>query len=422
MKRSFLFSILFLSTLLSHAGVRSLYEPTALSPNQFVIADPCKIDSIPLTVMIVPQYMLPLYYGYETEENRTLYFSPHTTTFVRDAEYFLPYTKGYTALGFIFEPSFLYKINEKASIRAGIHLMAFAGDHKTIRNISPILSLTFQPVRWLTLTGGTLGSGIYHDLYEPMYDYDRFFYDNQEMGLSARTNTKYWDSDMWCNWEDFIIPGSDFQERFTFGWRNDFHAPEIANKVQINIPFHLMMNHRGGQIDAVEDTCIETLMNVATGINADITIKDKVIITPDIPFFFFSNRSNEEHIHTHYQNGYGIYPQVCIQNTGVKHHWKVNAGYWYGNKFISGRGSYLFQSRSYFDEAFERQYRHLITGKVSYIYHYKKFSFGGEFQLYYDTDEASTDISAGIYMRFEQLFKIHTFKEKEKEKIGFLGL
>ena len=47
------------------------------------------------------------------------------------------------------------------------------------------------------------------------------------------------------------------------------------------------MNHRGGQIDAVEDTCIETLMNVATGINADITIKDKVIITPDIPFFFF---------------------------------------------------------------------------------------------------------------------------------------
>ena len=251
MKRSFLFSILFLFTLLSHAGVRSLYEPTTLVSTPSVILDSTP-SVITVYIKLSPQETLPLYDDYERTENRTLYFSPNTTTFVRDAEYFLPYTKGYTALGFIFDPSFLYKINEKASIRAGIHLMAFAGDHKTIRNVSPILSLTFQPVQWLTLTGGTLNPGIYHFLYEPMYDFDRFFYDNQEMGLSAKAITKYWFSDMWCNWEDFIIPGSDFQERFTFGWKNDFHTPKIAHKAQIDIPFHLMMNHRGGQIDALK--------------------------------------------------------------------------------------------------------------------------------------------------------------------------
>lgn len=410
-KKSIVFiTFWFVSLSCVFADGEKLDTPFTPTHHDFISNEEVFYNSVP------PQQILPLSLAthpsdYKHEENRTLYFIPTTTTFVRDAEYFLPYTKGYTSLGFNFDPTFLYKINEKAIIQAGIHIMGIAGDHKTIREISPIISLEFKPTKWFSLVGGSLGNGVKHKLYEPMYDFDRYFYDNQEMGLEAIANTKIWTTDMWCNWEDFIVPGSDFQERFTFGWKNDFHIQSSKN-TEINIPVHLMMNHRGGQIDAVEDTCIETLMNVAMGVNMEIKL-NKITLTPDIPVFFFSNRSNEEHIHTHYKDGFGVYPQICIANRTTKaHHWKANVGYWYGDKFISGRGSYLFQSRAYFDDSFERRYRHMITGKACYNYYIKGFNFGFEIQAYYDIDESAVDYAAGIYMRFEELFKIHSFKKR----------
>lgn len=339
-------------------------------------------------------------------QNRTLYFNPNVETFARDAEYFLPYTKGYTSLGFTLNPSFTYRLDQHLKATVGIHLTGIAGDHKTLREIMPIVRIEYEPAYWVRFVGGTLYGNLCHDLYEPMFGFDRYFLSNQEMGLQAFFRTRHWKSEIWCNWEDFIILNSPFQEKFTFGWSNRFMIAPDRN-VHMEIPLQLMMNHRGGQFTSLTDTCLETLANIATGVELHIESR-RTLTKIEIPIFGCSNRSDGNHIHTHYKDGWGIYPQVSVQNGHPKHHWSATIGYWYGHKYFAGRGSYLFQSRSFFDESFERRNRNMITFKGNYCLNK---ILGMEFQAYYDTDEPGADYAFGIYLFFDKVFKIHTFKK-----------
>jgi hypothetical protein len=345
------------------------------------------------------------------EEEKSLYFYPATDVFVRDAEYFLPMTKGYTALGFHLNPSFAYKINDKSRVELGVHLTGIAGDKKGIRRVLPIVRIEYKPVKWLHIIGGTLYGNLSHQLYEPMYDFDRYFYSNQEMGLQILTNTRYWDGDIWCNWEQFIVPNDNFQEKFTFGWKNNLKLP--LEKVELSIPIDLMANHRGGQFTALKDTCIETLINFATGFRSKFIGNNQIHFTAEIPLFFFKNQSNEEHIHTTFHKGWGLYPMFTIQNNPhkyTKNQWLVNLGFWYGDKYISGRGSYLFQSRSLFDISYQKPIRKMATAKANYCHQYKGLKLGVEFQAYYDIEENGIDYAAGIYLNFNRGFKVISIK------------
>ncbi len=324
--------------------------------------------------------------------------------------FFLPYTKGYTALGFFLKPTLTYRHNEHLSVSAGIDLMGIAGDHKKIRGISPIVSIRYSPIQNITIIGGTL-TNLGHGLDQPMYDYDRRFYAHKEDGLQIFAHTNHWKTEMWCNWEDFIVVGSPWQEKFTFGWSNRFQVYDNSNH-RLEIPLNLMMNHRGGQIDAVEDTCIETLANFSIALK--YIGRNKLYYDVEIPFYGFSNRSNEEHIHTHFKDGWGIYPNITLGGGRIgKRHNNLNSfgggvGYWYGDGFISGRGSYHFQSRSYFDDSFERRYRHMLTFNA---YYYLNSIFGVSFQAYYDLDEKNIDYAATIALNFDKKFKIHSWKK-----------
>ena len=104
------------------------------------------------------------------------------------------------------------------------------------------------------------------------------------------------------------------------------------------------------------------------------------------------------------ENGYEV---IKIQHEHVVY---GNIGYWYGDGFVSGRGSYLFQSRSYFDDAFERRYRHMLTAEAMY-------GLNGvlqtRFQAYYDLDERSVDYAVTLALMFDRVFKIHSWGEEK---------
>ena len=405
------------------AGVRSLYSPDSVA----VEAEPSKSTCPPSGVYYYYPYHTGLIGGKDVEK-QTLLFYPNVTTFVRDAEYFLPYTKGYSALGFFMKPTLTYNHDERLSLSVGLHLLGIAGDHKKLREVSPIVRIEYKPNKNIMIVGGTLSDGfIGHGLYQPMYDYDRLFYANKEDGLQLFAGTKHWRSKMWCNWEDFIVIDSPWQEKFTFGWVNALKFEKKRHTFEI--PIHLLMNHRGGQIDAVQDSCIETLANVAAGLEYDKHFNHGFLnsIGAKLPLFGFSNRSNEQHIHTHFKKGWGIYPQLYINGSWTKstsskengyevikvqheHFLCGNIGYWYGDGFVSGRGSYLFQSRSYFDDAFERRYRHMLTVEAAYELN---FVLRTRFQAYYDLDERSVDYAVTFALVFDRVFKIHSWgKEK----------
>ena len=404
------------------AGVRSLYSPDSVA----VEAEPSKSLTCPPSMGVYYYPHRPYLIGGKGAEKQTLLFIPNVTTFVRDAEYFLPYTKGYSALGFFMQPTLTYNHDERLTLSVGLHLLGIAGDHKKLREVSPIVRILYKPNKIIKIVGGTLLSDRLtgHGLYQPMYDYDRLFYANKEDGLQLFARTKHWESEMWCNWEDFIVVDSPWQEKFTFGWVNELRFKKGHHVFEI--PIHLMMNHRGGQIDAVQDTCIETLANVAAGLEYNKRFNNGSM-GAKLPLFGFSNRSNEQHIHTHFKKGWGIYPQLFFDRvwtkstSSVENGYEVikiqhehvvygNIGYWYGDGFVSGRGSYLFQSRSYFDDVFERRYRHMLTAEAAYELN---FVLRARFQAYYDLDERSVDYAVTFALVFDRVFKIHSWgKEK----------
>lgn len=350
---------------------------------------------------------------FSEEKSHNLYLGINSNVFIRNAEYFLPYTKGYTAFGFYLDPTLAYHINGKSSVSAGVHLMGIAG-HDGMRDVQPIFRIEYQPKEWITIVGGSLYGNLNHKLYEPMYDFDRYFYAFDEKGLQILTDTKFWDADLWCNWETFIEPGDDFQERFTFGWVNRFFAIGDKNgsdAFELSVPLHLLATHRGGQFTSLQDTCIETLANAMIGLTNSLNTPDKIIkkSTLDLSLFGFKNNSNKEHIHTHFEKGWGVYPNLTLQTKA----WKLQTGYWKAHQFVGPRGSYLFQSIAYFDEAFERADRNMITAKLFYEHRYEGLGVGVEAQAYHDLDEESTDFSFGVYLRFEDQFKLFKIKAKE---------
>lgn len=421
--------LLFTTVVSSWAGVRSIYVPEIPETKEkdkattdeseeyrkISCSQLCSVPSscYPFECDFATCPFIPLKEHECIDMKKTLYLSPNVQTFVRDAEYFLPYTKGYTALGFFLKPTLTYRHNEHLSASVGIDLMGIAGDHKKIRGISPIVTIEYSPIKNITIIGGTL-TNLGHQLNEPMWDRDRQFYAHKEDGLQVCAHAGNWSTEMWCNWEDFIVVGSPWQEKFTFGWNNLFRFHPEENNNTIEIPIQLMMNHRGGQIDAVEDTCIETLANACIALRyIYINTTNKWWCIAELPFYGFSNRSNEEHIHTHFKDGWGVYPQIKLGGsiTGRKHkssnYLSGSVGFWYGDGFISGRGSYLFQSRSYFDETYERRYRHMVTAHLLYNLD-SILGFG--LSAYYDLDENGVDYAATIQLSFDKKFKIHTWK------------
>lgn len=347
-----------------------------------------------------------------------LWLCPKIETFARNAEYFLPYTKGYSALGFFFDPTISYCTNFNLTATVGIHLMGIAGDEKKLREIAPIVRLIYTPAEWVTIIGGTLCcNGLQRGLYEPMYGHDRYFLEKNETGLEFIFRTKHWHANLWCNWEDFIEIGSDFQEKFTFGWVNKFRTNTIEdnhrNRHKFYFPLHLTANHRGGQFTSLKDTCIETIVNTAVGLGYSLDASD-FYISVETPLFGFLNNSNEEHIHTHFNKGWGFYPQINVQTYNRKGHgWGATFGYWIGDGYISHKGSYLFQSRSYFNDDFTRKNRHMLTFNAFYGI---RNNLGLNFQGYYDLDEKGFDFAIGLHLQFSRHFVLKDFNKKKKEE------
>ena len=344
-----------------------------------------------------------------------LAFDLDATTFVRDAEFFLPYVKGYTACGFRLTPSLCYKANGRTRLRGGVMLTGVAGT-QGLWKVEPVFAIDYTPRPWLTLTMGTIEGSTAHLLGEPMYDKERWFYDYKEDGMQVRTSTRRWQSDTWLNWEHFLEPWTADQERFTLGSRHEFVLlGEEEDRWYLSVPLAFMGSHRGGQFSTL-DTCIETLFNESVGLEAQLPVADRAVLRADMPFYFFQNNSPEQH--TAFSDGWGCHPRLTFsfstqpirswwqRPVEAGHRFELGIGYWYGHHYQSARGSYMYQGVSWFDTAFCAPERHLLTVSVDYEHEFEAITFAIDATAYYDPDCRKADFVFGVVLRFKQRFAI----------------
>ncbi|MBR3487741.1 MAG: hypothetical protein IKH33_00315 [Bacteroidales bacterium] len=343
-------------------------------------------------------------------------------TFLRDAEFSLPYTRGYTATGFFVTPYAKHLIGRDAQMTLGVHLAGVAGADG-VRQWKPLVRLEYMPHRNVRIVMGSLYGTLTHKLFEPMLDKERYIYDHYEEGMQilAQLPIVGWlglTTDTWLHWEELLEPWQMTQERFTLGSSNELllwgWARNTQQGVMLSLPFSFLGTHRGGQFSAL-DTCIESLFNENIGLRVNVSLERNSALAFDVPVFLYQDISPRKC--QKYDNGWGVWPQVScdfplpsyysIDSMDNTPHWRgswkmlLQAGYWYGYQFIAPRGSYLFQSVSWHKKDFVAPEREMVTAKIGVENNYtSKFALGLDADFYYDLHEKALDLAFGVYLRY----------------------
>ena len=334
-------------------------------------------------------------------------FNVSATGFIRDAEYFLPFTKGYTMAGFRIAPTIQYLSPDKEfRMKVGTLLTEVAGMYGFWK-MEPILSMEYWPSNHFGLVLGTLYGSDEHMLEAPLYDPERYYIDYKEDGLQVMVNTSHFLSDTWVNWEHFLKPWTPDQERFTLGTNNLLISFD-RDPIRVSVPATFMGSHRGGQFTTL-DTCIETLFNEMIGISLQFGSTEL-----KANGFFFQNASPTPH--TTFDKGWGLYPNLShsfaikMQNGPML--LGLTLGYWYGNQFQSARGSWLYQSVSWHNPDFAQPIRRMITAKLSlsqminWVKNKAHPSWDLDAEAFYDIDLKKTDFAIGLKMHLDYSKKL----------------
>ena len=288
------------------------------------------------------------------------------TTFLRDAEFSLPYTRGYTAIGFFLNPTVSRRIGTKGRAEVGLHLSTAAG-YDGLHTWQPLVRLEYTPSSHCRIVMGTLYGNLSHGFYEPMLDRERYIYAHQEEGIQilADIPALRWHTDTYLHWENLLEPWQEDQERFTLGSNNEVVPLDIAwgnSRLQVTIPMAFLGSHRGGQFSAL-DTCIQSLLTESVGLRTALTLGKRHTVTLHAPWFFYQDISPTSWMA--YNRGRGFWPQISYDyhKTG-QWHGAICVGYWQGNQYIAPRGSYLFQSISWHQPTYTETDRAMITARL----------------------------------------------------------
>lgn len=325
------------------------------------------------------------------------------TTFMRDAEFSLPYTRGYTALGFFAAPTIRRQIGTVGRATMGLHLASAAG-YQGLHTWQPLIRLEWIPSNDFRLVMGTLYGALSHGLYEPMLDRERYIYTHREEGVQilAHIRPLRWHTDTWLHWENLLEPWQADQERFSLGSNNEITFINTS-LFHLSLPFSFLGSHRGGQFSTL-DTCIQSLFTESVGLRMGLAT-DHWDVEIHTPFFFYQDISPTKYMA--YDKGYGFWPQLSFEYRHPSWHFIASAGYWYGYQYIAPRGSYLFQSVSWHRPDFQEPHRSMVTARLGLEHTLTAdFFVGADVEAYINLSHSGTDIAFGLYLRYTPEWKL----------------
>ncbi len=340
----------------------------------------------------------------DSNENK-LSLDIYSTSFLKNNEYF-EIIRGWTGIGFMIKPKLAYQPTKTTRIEAGYFIEKYSGRNDFYKPIS-LFRIRQKLSRSLEVVMGQLFGNLDHKLYEPMFLFDRYYSDNIEYGIQFLYNSKFFENDLWLNWEKFIFYDDPFKEEFVLGNRAKFMF-NISDKFSINIPFHYTWTHAGGQIDKHDKNrgSIMSLNNKMTGL--------KLIYLPTISWFkkisleydYFdykagANPPQGEIFHQPFDKGYGHYLKSNLDFGSLK----FMFGYWNAHNYIAKRGENIFASTYEHFPDIQINDRELYNFKFIYDYKIKKgITFSLRYDLYYRPITKNRFYSYSFYFVYNDSF------------------
>jgi hypothetical protein len=332
-------------------------------------------------------------------DSNRLFLRFRNATFINNKEFFNPWQPGYTLIGFWARPLLEYHPGPDTRLMAGVHLLKYSGLGRFDRAI-PVFSFHHRFIPGFEMVFGTIYGALNHGLIEPLFTFERVFTHRNESGLQFLINRQGFTADVWLNWERFIFTGDPFQEEFTAGLSSSISPWSREGRLRVEIPVQLLATHLGGQIDESGER-IQTLVNMATGIHADLHTGHPFFRIVGFRGYWAGFLDNSGEIRHHYKNGRGLYPNMYVDTRWFE--WGI--GYWWANRFVAPRGEPVFQSVSQVDPGLAIDRRELITSKIIFNRQLLEgIDMGIRFEVYYDPVLGHFDHTGGIHIMIDRRF------------------
>jgi len=346
-------------------------------------------------------------------------------TFVKDNEYFnnistskfklvssIPgfvdksqWVEGYTLIGFFFQPELVYSPSNKVTIRAGTHLLKYAGENN-FSQAKPVLSATVKLMESTSVTVGSLSGSDSHLLFDPHFSSERLYSDYSEYGFQVTSSTDHLFNDNWLSWENYINKGDSIREVFTVGESFKYTSSRVTDFLQFEVPVQIQFKHLGGQISNFREH-VETYFNVATGIRVNIDPVNNRFGKAGIEYLQFLN---------------GEFPTKPV--SGITHgnaswyrlHYTYKAiyfglYYWKSHKFFAPNGNSIYGSVIDVYSKFVIPDRKVITSALFLTLKPESFiTLYSGVESYYDVCLKRMDFAIMLHINFDKLFRLATIK------------
>ncbi|MDP2423302.1 MAG: hypothetical protein Q8M23_03055 [Bacteroidales bacterium] len=331
----------------------------------------------------------------------------HNNNFLKNNEYFGPYTKGITFIGSIFQPHVAWAMNDKLQIEGGWFFRKFFGQEGFDAS-QPVFTVQYKFIPGARFIVGQIRGQLHHKYIEPVYNTDNYFVKKPAYGLQLLYDKNRLKSDLWLNWEKFIMPGSNHPEVINAGWLFSYKLHRQQSPNDIVMEMQSVIHHQGGQIDRNPLPLI-TRANVAGGFKYNITPGSNLLKNIYLRGFYIQSF---EWSHTNilpFDRGFGVYTDIVATNPWIT----LGVGFFHGQYFFAPMGDYLFQSISDTKPWFIEEKRNLLTNKLMIQRQaFGWLQFGLRFESYFDVVQNRFEYTYGFNLSLNPLLTKGSFKVK----------
>ncbi len=330
-------------------------------------------------------------------------FSLHinNTNFFKNNEYFNNFVDGYTLIGYFLQPKMQFRVNDKLSLFAGLHIQKYSGIEK-FSEFTPTFTLQFNPSEKTSILFGTINSAISHKLNDYVYGEEFYLTNNVENGIQILHNGDRFKSDTWVDWRQFIFKGSEYPEILLFGTSNTFTLLKSNDKPILDFSFSAVASHVGGQIDA-SDVSVETIGNTISGLGFYLYPSSKICNKVNLFSHYHTSMDASPGKRLKYLYGYGILSGIELSNNFAD----IRLEHWFGEYYFSKFGNPMYQSITPKSTTYTEDQRAFAIAHMFYKNEsIKNLKIGLGLDFYYDLYNMHLDYSFGFYLKSNFRFNL----------------
>lgn len=334
----------------------------------------------------------------DTTREKSAFLKIQNLNFLKNNEYYNPIADGYTMLGVQLNPQLGYQVTKNISVEGGIFLSKDFGN-KDFTIIAPSFSFRYRKNDFKMVFGNIDGS-LNHQLIEPLYNFERVITNRLESGVQFVVNKKYYDFDLWVDWQNAIYRYS-YDKEHIWGGISANILKFKNEKAEFRVPLQMTVYHEGGQIDTLKSVGITKNFNYSPGLFFKYNLNAGFVksIYADGRYVIRTNNYNDT-IEVK-SNGNGVMGNIGI--TTAKS-WNLMFSYWYGNNFYNEFGGFLYSSKSktVAYPYYSQRYRSILFMRLTKIINLsEKVIMTLRAEPHYDFYNEMFEFSFGLYIKYD---------------------